>query len=103
MKHDGQPLLLSAFMTFFFATHPIPFDHNVLALYMNTAALCAARWCESKDRYWLVFMAFLHTEVVGIHHPLCADTFKNGTFLYYDSFLVQLLCCPKCLVLPLPY
>ena len=41
------------------------FDDNVLALYINvltTAALCATGWWESKDRYWLVCVAFLNTE-----------------------------------------
>ena len=53
-------------MTFFSSAIRSTLFDNVLALCINvltTAALCATGWCESKDRYWLVCLAFLNTEV----------------------------------------
>ena len=81
-------------MTFFSsATHSTLFSDNVLALCINaltTAALCATGWCESKDTYWLVCVAFLNTEVVRDPlSSLCRHTSRNGSFPSVSSSTVN--------------
>ena len=57
---------------------------------LTTTALCATGWCESKDRYWLVCLAFLNTEVARDPlSSLCRQTSKNGSFPSVSSSAVN--------------
>ena len=57
---------------------------------LTTDALCATGWSESKDRYWLVCVAFLNTEVVRDPlSSLCRHTSKNGSFPSVSSSAVN--------------
>ena len=50
-------------------------------------ALCAAGWCESKGRFWLLWVGFLYTDVVtDLSDSLHRHTSRKGSFPSSVSF-----------------